>query len=212
MQSPGGQPLFPRRLKDIDLVTRPGDGKQVARLLAELDYVGEEMFNALRGDRRQLFHDPVNDRQLDVFVGEFSMCHSLPIADRLDRDPFTVPVAELLMTKLQIVELNERDERDIYTLCYHHDVGFGPGYGIESNVIAGLCAGDWGLWRTFQGTIDRCCADLDGYELDGSVREVIESRLRRLSQEMNAAPKTGRWKRRSRLGERMRWYQEPEEV
>jgi hypothetical protein len=212
MQSPASGPLLPRTLKDIDLVVGRGDGKHVARLLAEGGYVGDEMFNALRGDRRQLFHDPVNARQLDVFVGAFSMCHSLPIADRLDRDPYTVPLAELLMTKLQVVELNERDERDIYTLCYHHDVGIGPDCGIESDVIGSLCAGDWGLWRTCQGTIERCCADLDGYDLDDSVCEVIESRLRRLSEEMNAAPKTGRWKRRSRVGERMRWYQEPEEV
>jgi hypothetical protein len=154
MQSPGGRPLFPRGLKDIDLVTRPGDGNRVARLLAELDYVGEEMFNALRGDRRQLFHDPVNARQLDVFVGAFSMCHSLPIANRLDRDPYTVPVAELLMTKLQIVELNEREERDIYTLCYHHDISVGPGRGIESTVIAGLCAGDWAYGEPVRGRLN----------------------------------------------------------
>jgi hypothetical protein len=211
MQSPGDRPLLPRPLKDIDIVILHGDGKRATRLLEELDYVGEEMFNAVRGSRRQLFHDPVNGRQLDVFVGEFSMCHSLPIADRLDRHPYTVPVAELMLTKLQIVELNERDQRDIYTLSYHHDVVRGSGVGIEADVIADLCAADWGLWRTCQGTIERCCADVHGYELDLAARDLIESRLRRLWAEIDAAPKTGKWKRRSRVGERLRWYQEPEE-
>ena len=154
----------------------------------------------------------MNERQLDVFVGEFSMCHSLPIADRLDRHPYTVPVAELLLTKLQIVELNERDERDIYTLCYHHEVGAGSSGGIESDVVGRLCAGDWGLWRTCRGTIERCRGDLDQYELERSARDLIELRLRRLWEEVDAVPKTGKWKRRSRLGERMRWYQEPEEA
>jgi hypothetical protein len=212
MQSPGGRPLLPRPLKDIDIVIPRGDGRRVARLLENLDYVGEEMFNAMRGSRRQLFHDVANARQLDVFVGEFSMCHSLPIADRLDRHPYTVPVAELILTKLQIVELNERDERDIYTLCYHHDVVLGSADGIEADVISNLCAADWGLWRTCQGTIERCCADIHQYELEPSARDVIESRLRRLWERIDAAPKTGKWKRRSRVGERVRWYQEPEET
>jgi hypothetical protein len=212
MQSPGDRPLLPRPLKDIDLVTLPGQGKKIAKLLSELHYVGEEMFNAVRGSRRQLFHDPVNDRQLDVFVGEFSMCHSLPIADRLDRHPYTVPLAELLLTKLQIVELNERDERDIYTLCYHHEIGDRLTGGIESDVIAALCAGDWGLWRTCQGTIERSGADLVNYDLAPSARELISARLGRLWDQIDGTPKSGKWKRRSRLGERKRWYEEPEEA
>jgi hypothetical protein len=212
MRAPGDRPLLPRRLKDIDLVVARGEGKRVARLLDAHGYIGDEMFNALRGDRRQLFHDPVNERQLDVFVGEFSMCHSLPIADRLDSHPYTVAMAELLLTKLQIVELNERDERDIYTLCYHHDVGPGLSDDIESDVVGTLCAADWGLWRTCQGTIERCRADLDRYDLDLAARALIETRLGRLWEDIDAAPKTGKWKRRSRLGERVRWYQEPEEA
>jgi hypothetical protein len=209
LRSPDGRPLLDRPLKDIDLVARRGEGKKVGRLLEEQAYIGAEMFNALRGSRRQLFHDPVNNRQLDVFVGEFVMCHALPIADRLDRDRYTVPLAELLLTKLQIVELNERDERDIYTLCFHHDVG--P-TGIEPDVIAALCAADWGLWRTCQGTIERCRTDLRDYGLDTSAYELIDSRLGRLWQEVDAAPKSRKWRRRARVGERMRWYQEPEEV
>ncbi len=212
MQSPGGQPLLPRALKDIDLVTTRAAGRDTARMLESLGYVGDEMFNALRGSRRQLYRDPVNDRDLDVFVGEFSMCHAIPVADRLDRDPYTVPLAELLLTKLQIVELNERDERDIYTLCYHHEISDGLGPGIEAEVIAGLCASDWGLWRTCKGTIERCAADVERYELEPAARDVIAGRLRRLWDQIDAAPKTGKWKRRSRLGERKRWYQEPEEV
>jgi hypothetical protein len=212
MQSPEDQPLLPRELKDIDLVTARGEGKAAGRLLEELGYVGEEMFNALRGSRRQLYHDPVNGRQLDLFVGEFSMCHSLPIADRLDRHPYTVPLAELLLTKLQIVELNERDERDIYTLCYHHEVGERLDDGIEADVVAVLCAADWGLWRTCKTTIDRCSEDIDRYDVEPEARELIRTRLRRLWQQIEDAPKTGKWKRRSRLGERVRWYQEPEEV
>lgn len=212
MQSPGQKPLLARPLKDIDLVTVRKQGQAAGRLLEQLDYVGEEMFNALRGSRRQLYHDPVNGRELDVFVGEFSMCHSLPIADRLDRHPYTVPLAELLLTKLQIVELNERDERDIYTLCYHHDVDTQAADAIEADVVAALCASDWGLWRTCKGTIDRCLVDLDRYGLEQEAMALVAGRLRLLWERIDEAPKTGKWRRRSRLGERKRWYEEPEEA
>jgi hypothetical protein len=210
--SPQHQPLLPRPLKDIDLVTARGQGSAVGRVLAQLEYVGAEMFNALRGSRRQLFHDPLNGRDLDVFVGEFTMCHAVPIAERLDRLPYTVPVAELLLTKLQIVELNERDERDIYTLCYHHELTEDPSSGLDAALIARLCADDWGLWRTCKGTIERCLTDVDRYELDAPAREQIQTRLEELWRRIDAEPKTSRWRRRSRLGERKRWYQEPEET
>jgi hypothetical protein len=212
MLSPGLQPLLPRPLKDIDLVAPRKQGNAVGRLLAQLDYVGEEMFNALRGSRRQLFHDPVNQRDVDVFVGEFTMCHTVPVAERLEVHPYTVPVAELLLTKLQIVELGERDERDIYTLCHQHEVGGDPGSSIDATLIARLCADDWGLWRTCRGTIERCLEDVGRYGLEAPARERILARLEELRRRIDEEPKTSRWRRRSRLGERKRWYQEPEEV
>jgi hypothetical protein len=212
MLSPGQQPLLPRPLKDIDLVTSSKHGRAAGRLLTELAYVGEEMFNALRGSRRQLFHDPVNQRDVDVFVGEFTMCHTLPIAERLNLHPYTVPPAELLLTKLQIVELTERDERDIYTLCFHHDLGDDPGSCIDAALIAQLCADDWGLWRTCKGTIERCVEDVDRYGLDAPARDQVVTRLTGIWRRIEAEPKSGRWRRRNRLGERKRWYEEPEEV
>jgi hypothetical protein len=212
MLSPGHEPLLPRPLKDIDLVTGRKQGQAAGRLLAQLDYVGEEMFNALRGSRRQLFHDPVNQRDVDVFVGEFTMCHTVPIAERLELHPYTVPVAELLLTKLQIVELGERDERDIYTLCYQHELDGDPGATIDAALIARLCADDWGLWRTCKGTIERCIEDVGRYGLDAPACERIVARLEALWHRIDEESKTARWRRRNRLGERKRWYQEPEEV
>jgi hypothetical protein len=211
LQSPAGRPMLPRTLKDIDLVTTREGGRRTAQLLQALGYRPEEMFNALHGSRRQLYRDPVNARNLDVFVGEFSMCHAIPVADRLERDPLTVPLAELLLTKLQVVELTERDESDIYTLCFHHEISDGATPGIEVGLIAELCANDWGLWRTCRGTIERCRADVDRYALEPSAREIVDGRLGALWDSIDGAPKTGRWRRRSRLGERKRWYQEPEE-
>lgn len=210
LQAPAAGPLLTRPIKDIDIATRRGSRAAVTQLLIEAGYVPDEMFNTLHGVRRLLFYDP-KERKLDVFIGEFSMCHVIPIADRLERDALTIPLAELLLTKLQIVELNETDQRDIYNLLYHHDVSSGNGSAIEGDFIANLCAKDWGLWRTSTATIERCKNNLAGYDLGAEASGLIQERLDVLLTKIEKAPKTAKWRLRSRVGDRVRWYAEPEE-
>ncbi|HSS95049.1 MAG TPA: hypothetical protein VLR46_13830 [Candidatus Dormibacteraeota bacterium] len=212
LQSPPAGPLLPRPIGDVDLATQRGNRRATSEFLLEAGYAGDEMFNVLHGARRLLFYDDVNGRKLDVFLGEFSMCHSIPIAERLERDPLTIPLAELLLTKLQIVELNERDQRDIYSLSYHHPLCESGGPEIEASFIVDMCAKDWGLWRTCKSTIEKCVANLGGYSMPDGARQVIADRLRDLWQRIEASPKSGRWKLRSRVGDRVRWYDQPEET
>ena len=211
LQSPSSRPLLSRPIGDIDVVTKKGNRKAVTEVLTSAGYVPDEMFNAVHAARRLLFYDEANHRKLDVFVGDFEMCHTIPIADRLERDPLTIPLAELLLTKLQIVELNERDQRDIYNLTYHHEVSSRDGSDIDGDYIAAICAQDWGLWRTSKATIERCRNNLQGYGLEDASSALILERLEDLWKRIEAAPKTARWRLRSRVGDRVRWYAEPEE-
>jgi hypothetical protein len=211
LHAPDGKPLLDRTINDIDVVTPRGGKRSVAELFLSLGYVEDEEFNAFHGSHRQIYVDLTNQRKVDVFVGAFSMCHEIPIADRLEREPLTIPLAELLLTKLQIVELTERDQQDIYNLCFHHALSAGDSPGIEANLIAELCARDWGLWRTCKGTIEHCRTDLAGYELGDDERAVIDERLAGLWQAIDAAPKSSKWRWRAKVGERVRWYEEPEE-
>ena len=212
VQSPPEGPLLPRTIGDVDLATQRGNRSATTELLLQAGYAGDEMFNVLHGARRLLFYDDANGRKLDVFLGEFSMCHSIPIADRLDHDPLTIPLAELLLTKLQVVQLNERDQRDIYSLSFQHPLCEIGGIGIEAPFIADLCAKDWGLWRTSKATIEKCVANLHDYSLPDATSGLITDRLKDLWRRIDASPKSGRWKLRSRVGDRMRWYDEPEET
>jgi hypothetical protein len=211
LQAPDAGPLLSRPIGDIDIVTRRDAKRAVVAVLTQAGYSPDEMFNALHGARRLLFYDAINHRKLDAFIGEFSMCHAIPIADRLEKDALTVPLAELMLTKLQIVELTERDQRDIYNLVFHHPLSDGGGAGIEAGYIAGLCAKDWGLWRTSKRTIDKCVDNVLSYGLPAEAQVLVEGRLRELWNRIDAAPKSARWKVRSRVGDRMRWYAEPEE-
>ena len=228
LQAPDGSPRLARQVKDIDLAAVKGSHKATIKVVLDAGYQADEMFNALRGSRRLLFGDPNNGRHLDVFVGEFSMCHDIPLTARLDREPLTVPREELLLSKLQIVELTENDQGDIFNLLFHNDVADGEVApagdrvaGRESSqngvpvisaaFIAALCAGDWGLWRTSQLTIERSLANLDKSALDQAERELVADRLTRLKERIDAEPKPMKWRMRDRVGDRVRWFAEPEE-
>jgi len=210
LQAPDSHPRLPRQAKDIDLAAAKGASKRAARLMVQAGYAADEMFNALRGSRRLLFADPANGRHLDVFIGEFSMCHDIPMTARLGREPLTVPREELLLSKLQIVELTANDQADIYNLLFHNEVGDEQG-GISASFIAALCAGDWGLWRTCQLNIERGLSSLGDSALEPAERDVVAGRLDRLRERIDAEPKSMKWRIRDRVGDRVRWYAEPEE-
>jgi hypothetical protein len=209
---PGEQPLMTRVYKDIDLATPRGKGKAVAQLLTDLGYEADRAFNTMNGHSRLLFLDPPHARQLDVFVGSFEMCHEIPLGDRITNTPVGIPLAELLMTKLQIVELNEKDRTDILTIMYHHELADDDDGHINQAQVAAMCAADWGLWRTTKLNVERVRTELPAVQLSDDQRAVIADRLDRLWRHIEAAPKSRRWKMRSRVGDNVRWYQEPEEV
>ena len=121
-------------------------------------------------------------------------------------------MAELLLTKFQIVSLNEKDLRDIVAILHHHDVADKDGDTINAAYVAQLCADDWGLWRTFQMNVVRVREGLDQYDLAEHERETVERRLDRLWERIEAQPKSRSWRMRDRIGDRKKWYDEPEEV
>jgi hypothetical protein len=208
-----GLPADLRRApKDIDVAVPGGAGGRVAALLTAGGYQPDEAFNVLEGGRRMLFYDTVNARQLDVFVSEFAMCHRVPIDERLLLEPVTIPLAELLVTKLQIVQLNAKDEIDVFAMLQAHDVGNDDGRTINAARIATLCARDWGLYRTVTLNLERLGARLESHTLAGHDRARIGAALARVGDAIDAAPKSSRWRLRARVGDRVRWYEEPDEV
>jgi hypothetical protein len=201
-----------REFGDLDFVVPAGLGAATSRFIAEQGYEPAKHFNALRGDRRLLFGAGGVGVKLDVFVGAFQMCHTIPVADRLSLDDWTIPRPELLMTKLQVVELNAKDIVDMHSLLLSYDVTSGDPSGIDATVIAGMCAGDWGLWRTTTLNLERLVSRALTADLRPRETETVAARVRQLDGAIAAAPKSTRWKMRARVGDRVRWYNEPEEV
>ena len=210
--SVGVHPALARSYRDIDLVTTSKGGKETGRFLASLGYEPNERFNAMNGSTRLVFYDVDNGRQVDVFVGEFRMCHRVPVADRLQLDQKTVPLAELLLTKLQIVHLNEKDLRDIFAVVLEHEIAEHDEEAINAAYVAALLAADWGFWRTARQTIEEARARLGDYALAPEECARVDVRLARLWERVEAEPKSLRWRSRAKIGERTRWYEEQEEI
>jgi hypothetical protein len=197
---------------DIDLVAGAGAGGEVVALLSACGYRADEAFNRVEGARRLLFHDDANGRRVDVFVRDFAMCHTIPIGERLLLEPVTLPLAELLLTKLQIVELNAKDRQDIYALLQTHPIGARDGAVVNGAHIARLCARDWGLHRTVTLNLARLREHLTALPLDPHALARIGAGIDALAAALDTEPKSRGWRLRGRLGERVRWYDRPDEL
>ena len=201
-----------REYKDIDFAVPKGRGSDADKLLRGAGYEPEIAFNAMMGKERMLFHDTQHGRQVDVFVGSFRMCHEIPFGKRLAPGARTVPLAELLLTKLQIIELNEKDVRDTVLLFHGHEVADHDDDAVNGARIAELCSGDWGLWRTITGNLDRCREHLNDYALPDDDLARVGQRLDAVLDRIEQEPKSRGWRLRAKIGERKRWYELPEEV
>ncbi len=202
----------PREFHDLDLMGTSRAARETARLLADQGYEPHERFNKLNGGRRLLFFDARDGRRVDVFLDRLEMCHTLDVRDRLELEPETLPLADLLLTKLQIVRLTDRDAADVAALLADHDLSDGGG-GIEQGRILAVCSGDWGWWRTVTRNLSGL---IESWERagprPGPDPAAAAARAAALLGELEACPKSLRWKLRAQVGERVPWYQEPEEI
>jgi hypothetical protein len=208
LRSEGLPPALQRDYKDLDFATTRKASGDAQSLLRGLGYEPHVGFNAMNARERLLFFDDANGRQVDVFVSSFRMCHEIPLEGRLDVYDDTVPLAELLLTKLQIVELNEKDVRDTVAILVEHEVT-DDDTGLNGARVAALTADDWGLWRTITRNLESVASHLDSYDVD---RGRVSGRLDELQRRIEEAPKSRGWRLRDRIGERKRWYELPEEV
>jgi hypothetical protein len=204
------RPPLTRTYADIDIVGRAQDRRRISGMLESLGYRPDPEFNSVMGHARLYFWDAENGRQLDVFLDRFVMCHTIDLSDRLDRAGPALSPADLLITKLQVVETNRKDLLDSLALLVDHELTDGA-EGIDMPYVERLVGEDWGLWRTLTMVAERAeafSAELNGFS--GHAR--IVAQVAEFSRRLDAAPKSRRWRMRARVGDRKRWYELPEEA
>jgi hypothetical protein len=202
-------PALARAYGDADFLGRAEDRKRITAFMEEQGYEADRMFNALHGATRLNFHDPARARPVDVLLDRFVMAHELDLRDSASGDGLTVSLADLLLTKLQIVNINEKDVRDLLALLSDH--GFGA-QEIWLERILAVTHNDWGLEHTVHRSLATLIGAIAGFALDPAQADRVRGRGNELDETLNAAPKGAKWKLRARVGERVRWYEEPEEA
>lgn len=200
-----------RKYADIDLMGLRKQSRNMKKLFTDLGYTPRDVFNALHGDTRLIFNDIENGRRVDIFLDVFEMCHRFVLKDRLTLDTFTISLADLLATKLQVVEITEREYKDIICLLHDHEVGDSDSpETMNGQYLARLCAEDWGIYKTFTVNLANVTLALTQYQLDKEYRETVQKRLQELQRRIESVPKTTRWKLRAHIGEKVQWYELPE--
>ena len=213
LRSPEGSTLasFKRTYVDIDLIGLREQSKSIKSLFKDLDYVPRERFNQINGKTRLVFNDLDNGRRVDIFLNVFNMCHNFDFTDRLAIEDITLPLADLLLTKLQVFEITEREYRDVLALLHDNEVGTADGpKSINAKYIGKLCGENWGLYRTVTLNLDRIKGSISQYSLPEQQMDSLKSKIGMLEREIETAPKSLRWKARASVGEKVRWYELPE--
>jgi hypothetical protein len=216
-QCPGGVWLLEktnRVLTDLDFM---GYDKQIGKVEAMFKDLGYEILGG-RGVTmdvwigRRIFHDPSGERRrVDIFLDRLDFCHPIEMKGRLELDPVTIPLTDILLEKLQIVEINEKDLKDLVVLLMEHDVateGHEPDR-FDVPYVVELLSASWGFYYTVSLNMDRIRRYMDAIpELTAEQKGLIGSRMDAIWQRVQEAPKGLRWKLRARTGPSRRWYNE----
>ncbi len=206
-------PSLARSYGDLDFVTASPDDQRMRSFFESVGFASNARFNALQGAKRMIFDSREADWHIDIFINEFHMCHDIRFNHaRLEQDPLTIPLAELLLTKLQIVSINPKDVKDIAALMIEHPLGEIDVETINMRRILEITCQDWGFYTTVTANLEKIPRLLEVLEVPEPESKLVNDRLADLGKRMAAAPKTTAWKLRSLVGKSRPWYEEPEDA
>jgi hypothetical protein len=202
-----------RALTDIDFAADKRQTKQIKAFITERGYVEDQRITVSTEGSRYYFEHPETGLGVDVFLDELYFCHRIPLRERLSLDRPTITTVDLLLEKMQIVELNMKDVKDTLVLLLEHPVSSGNGAGgpeaIDSDYIAAVLSDDWGFWYTVTQNLDKVERFLPEFSAIGAPEgQVIRRRLGELRDAIEAAPKSRKWRMRSKIGAKKKWYQD----
>lgn len=207
------QAAMGRAYTDIDFAAYKRHSREIRGLMNALGYEEDrEVFTISEGDRA-IFNHPTNGLHVDVFYDKLDFCHTISWSGRLEADAPTIPLAEMLLEKMQIVKINAKDVIDTIMLLLEHPLGETDRERINVGRIAQLCARDWGLWRTLTMNLEKVSQLAQEYpQLSPDQKSQVFDQTSAIRARLDAEPKSTAWKLRARVGERVKWYQDVDEV
>ena len=203
-----------RRITDIDFVGYSKQANKIEKLISDAGYdsLKAQITPGLLVNRLIFVSKKDPNRHIDVFLNELRMSHTIDYRDQLDKDFPTVSLAHLLLQKMQIVRINEKDIKDTLALLLEHTIGYNDKEMIDDKLIAKTLANDWGFYYTLTTNLEKAKVLLETYQLSPEKKATIKERIDSLLRAIETEPKALRWKLRARVGTKQKWYEEVEEV
>ena len=207
------QAAMGRAYTDIDFAAYKKQSKEIKVLMAGLGYSeDQEVFIVSEGDR-SIFSNPKIGLYVDVFYEKLDFCHLISWTGRLEADSPTIPLAEMLLEKMQIVKINEKDVIDTIMLLLEHPLGDHDKETINIALIAQLCAKDWGLWRTTTMNLDKVRQLAQHYpQLTDQQKQHVVNQVNATLARIDSEYKSMAWRLRARVGDRVKWNKDVDEV
>ncbi len=198
---------------DLDYITYGKTRSNVEKLLERLGYTPDRAAQLLGlWAGRAVYVTPERQYHADVFFDKLEMCHTVNFAGRLEKDSPTIPLADLLLEKMQIVQINEKDLKDCTALLVGHEIGSGDDELINAPHIARSLANDWGFWYTVTTNLKKLRNYLGKLDVTPKEQATVEAKIDRLLQAINEEPKTSTWEKRAKTGTSKKWYRDVEEI
>ena len=205
--------LLGRSYTDIDFAGYGRQAGPIRAVLSAAGYAEDEMTYVESEGSRLVLHHPQTGMHLDVFLDKLEFCHTIRWNGRLEADSHTIPLAEMLMQKMQIVEINEKDIIDTIMLLLEHPLGDSDGETINIGLVAQTCARDWGWWRTLTANLRNVRQMALAYpQLDDGDKQQVAGQVDLALARIEAEPKSVGWKLRARVGDRKKWYRDVGEL
>lgn len=217
LHSPKNVHLFAemeRELTDVDFGAYRKHSHAIRDFMVNEGYKSHDGMMVGTEGARHVYQHPEWPLHVDVFTDELNYCHPIPFKGRLELDSPTISTTDLLLEKMQIVEINLKDLKDTMVLMLEHPVGDKSAgrESIDDDYITGIMSSDWGFYYTFTTNLRKVIEFIPQFPaVSGGDGEIIKGRINSLIQRIEDAPKGMKWKLRAKIGTRARWYQEVSE-
>ena len=201
---------------DIDYMGYSGDQAAADRyFVEELGYQPDPaVAHSLEyGINRLIYYQQDGPVMVEVFLDQLRMAHTLDFRGRLELDSPTVSLVDLLLTKLQIVQITEKDIKDMIALLAGHKLGGGGRDEVDVDYLIRLTSKDWGLYHTAYANLQTLRQWTTSYEvLDLAIREDVTDKVDSILERLEEAQKSPGWILRSLIGTRVKWYEDVGDV
>jgi hypothetical protein len=207
------QEKMKRQLTDLDFMTYSKYRGDLKQFFNNLGYFTDPKVDALYGYKRKIYRNRTTGRVADVFFDELEMSHTVDFRGRLELDFPTITLTDLLLEKMQIVRINEKDVKDTIILLREHQTGNIEKETVNGEYVADILSKDWGFYYTVTQNLKKVKGVAGNYaQLGRADVEDVQMKVDRLLSLIENRPKSLRWKMRARLGTRKIWYNEVEEA